>query len=106
MSTIPLKLGVIGNGTVGASVVHTYKGWVDEVRVYDKDEAKATCRHADVLESDLIFVCLPEAAVDGFFQTIPHLRYGFHWHERNYVLKSTVPVGTTRRLAERYDLPN
>ncbi len=98
-----MKIGVIGGGVVGSATAAAWRGHCDEVRVYDVDPARRTHDFFDFFpwNPDVIFVCLPEAAVEGFFMVLAGNNL-----LRNYVLKSTVPVGTTRWLAERYGLPN
>lgn len=101
-----MKIGVVGGGVTGSATAAAWRGHCDEVRVYDTDPARRTCDDAfTALKCDAVFVCLPETAVDGFFEAVT---VGGHDDRktRNYVLRSTVPVGTTRRLAERYGLPN
>jgi UDP-glucose 6-dehydrogenase len=109
-----MKIGVVGGGTVGRAVARTYLEFVDEVRVYDV--VPELCTHPveshghgpeiPALNCDVVFVCLPEEAVGRFFSELntyvdKPLQSGI-----NFVLKSTVPVGTTRRLRDRYGLVN
>jgi UDPglucose 6-dehydrogenase len=51
---------------------------------------------------DIIFMCVPEAIIEQVFYQAQV--YGYP--HKNFVLKSTVPVGTTRRLREKYGLVN
>lgn len=95
-----MRIGVIGGGVTGSATAAAFRGYCDEVRVYDVDPARRTNGYGETLQSDVVFVCLLEGAVDDFFQKVVPYR------SANFVLKSTVPVGTTRRLAERYGLPN
>jgi UDPglucose 6-dehydrogenase len=78
--------------------------------VYDLVRERATHTLPQVLDCDLIFVSLPTpqregelacdtSAVDRFFAD--HKGY-----QSNFVLRSTVPIGTTRRLRDEYSLPN
>jgi UDPglucose 6-dehydrogenase len=98
-----MKIGVIGGGTVGKAVARTYMEFVDEVRVYDEvAERRLDGLVPTIEESDLVFVCLPETRVEEFVRKYATSGYS----DRNYVLKSTVPVGTTRRLREKYGLTN
>lgn len=103
------KIGVVGNGVVGGAMARC---WMEHasVRIYDKDPARRTHSIVEALEGDVVFVCLPTprarqglaadlTAVDGFFKE--HRGTTF-----NFVLRSTVPVGTTARLRKEYDLPN
>lgn len=105
-----MRVGVVGGGTVGRAVARSFIEHVDEVRVYDVVRERRTHPLADVLGCDLAFVCLPTpqqegglaadlTAVEGFFGRVPR------W-PTNFVLRSTVPVGTTRRLRETFRLPS
>jgi len=100
-------IGVVGNGFVGNAVA---KGFQDklEVRVYDINKNISTHSYMDVLMSDYIFVCLPTPMVsieggkcnlsilEDFFDDIPSTIDG------TFVIKSTVPIGTTNRFAKKY----
>lgn len=97
-----MKIGVIGGGVVGQATAAAFRGHCDEVRVWDIITERCTDLLEDVLRCDVVFVCCPEGAVDSFFSAVKATDFAL----RNYVLRSTVPVGTTRRLAERYGLPN
>lgn len=107
-----LKVGIVGGGVVGRATAHCYLGHVAEVRVYDVRPERRTHPLDETLGCDLVFVCLPTpqareslacdtTAVEHFFASLPD-----SCCSRNYVLRSTVPVGTTRRLARKYRLPN
>lgn len=116
-------VGVVGNGVVGNATARAFMEHA-EVRVYDAVPERRThpLTHPGpgraVLDCDVVFVCLPTpmgadgrcdlSAVDGFFRDVttradvsPEAV-----REAGYVLRSTVPVGTTRRLAREYGLPN
>jgi UDP-glucose 6-dehydrogenase len=99
-----MKIGVIGGGVVGKATARTYLEFAEEVRVYDQDPTRRTVDLWNLpLQCDIVFVCLPETALDGYFGSPGIQELG---RDVNFVLKSTVPVGTTRRLAETYKLPN
>ncbi len=104
-----MKLGVIGGGTVGTALARSYMEWCD-VRVFDTVRERRTHSLAEALAGDVIMVCLPTpkcpdsmacdlSAVEGFFASQ-------EGSDANFVLRSTVPVGTTRRLREQYSLAN
>lgn len=97
-----MKIGIIGGGTIGKAIARTYLEFVDEVCIWDKVKEKSTVpTHHTACACDLVFICLPETCIDDFFTqnlTPPSTV--------NYVLKSTVPVGTTRKLREKYGLTN
>lgn len=106
-----MKLGIIGGGTVGRATARCFLEHIEEVRVYDVMRERRTHNVNDVLECDLVFVCLPTpqktgslecdlSAVEEFFRAVCAC------NEVLYVLRSTVPVGTTSRLAKQYRLPN
>lgn len=100
MNLKDMTVGVIGGGVVGQATARTYLEHVKEVRVYDTERTRLTHSIHETLESDVVFVCLPETALDPFFTG------RFNTKGVNYVIKSTCAIGTTRRLAEQYQLTN
>ena len=92
-----MRIGVIGCGAVGRATARAYSEFVDEVRAWDAVAERSTHTHGEVCACQLVYVCVPEGAVEGTFERLPR-----HGH---YVLKATVPVGTTRGLrALGYDV--
>lgn len=119
-----MKIGVVGGGVVGNA---TARCWMEygEVRVYDVQTSR--CTHPlvsdkpnqAVLDCDIIFVCLPTpqnkertacdvSALDNFFKDITTRRDVFPdiVTERCFVIRSTVPIGTTNRIMGQYGLFN
>lgn len=97
-----VKVGIVGGGTVGLATARAYAEHVREVIVYDLLPQRGTTMNVRLaLESDVVFVCLPEGEVDTFFK-----RACLDHPSANYVLRSTVPIGTTRGLEEKYGLSN
>jgi len=106
-----MKIGVIGGGTVGRATARAFVEHVDEVRVYDVVKERRTTDDLDsILETDLVFLCLPTPQkkdslecnveiVENFVDAIPT-----SYRDNSIVLRSTVPIGTTRRLADQYGL--
>jgi UDPglucose 6-dehydrogenase len=93
-----MQVGIVGNGVVGSALAQVYKG-KHTVKVYDQIPSRSPATLPEVLACDVVFICLPEAALEGWCATIPQAaRY------TSYVIKSTVPVGTTRMLRQRYNL--
>lgn len=113
MSVNNLVIGIVGAGVVGTATAKSLVKHVKEVRVYDKLVNKSTHSFPKTLESDLVFVCLPTPqaerglgldvhAIDEFFGTVAEAKFT----AANIVLKSTVPIGTTKRLVQQYGIPN
>jgi UDPglucose 6-dehydrogenase len=99
-----MKVGIIGGGTVGRATARCYLEHIEEVRVYDVLKERRTHGFDEVLECDLIFVCLQE---DRLHDVFSYWAVGYPGKSNaNFVLKSTVPIGTTRRLAREHHLPN
>ena len=100
-------IGIIGNGFVGGAVANGLKSFAD-IRIYDALKERSTHHYNDVIFSDFIFVCLPTPMVDveggkcnlsiveEFFSTLPSICEGI------FIIKSTVPIGTTEKLRENY----
>jgi UDPglucose 6-dehydrogenase len=105
-----MRLGVVGGGGVGRATARAFIEHVDEVRVYDVVAGRRTHPLHETLECDLTFVCLPTPQREGSLACDTSAVESFFAEMRgslkNYVLRSTVPVGTTRMLREKYDLPN
>jgi len=101
-------IGIVGNGFVGNAVAKGFQDKVNEIRIYDIDEDKSTHGYLETLISDYIFVCLPTpmkheegaecniSIVDNFFEELPSTIEGI------IIIKSTVPIGTTERLTQKY----
>jgi len=85
-----MHVGIIGGGTVGHALLTAFAEH-NPVSVYDVDATRRTASLPAVLAADVIFICVPERAVESLFAELPH--------NRNYVIKSTVPIGTTRQIA-------
>lgn len=107
MKNSEITVGVIGGGFVGRA---TARGWIEHVksvRVYDVDPRRCTASRENVLDSDIIFVCLPTpyCELTEQFDTgaICDTLNGMPRRNRPYnlVIRSTVPVGCTADLAER-----
>lgn len=111
-----MRVGIIGGGVVGRATARAFIEHVADVRVYDVVKERRTHQLHETLDCDLVFVCLPTpqtagghacdvSAVEAFFAEQVNLRH-FDARRANFVLRSTVPIGTTRRLREQYGLPN
>lgn len=108
-----MRIGIVGNGVVGNATGKAFESHVDEVRYWDALDDRCThSLHDTVHGTDLVFVCLPTpqqkealacdvSTVCEFFRHMSELS-----PHTNYVLRSTVPIGTTRMLREKYGLTN
>ena len=105
------KIGIIGNGFVGSSVSFGFSPQTGcdgvDVKIYDKDESKATHTMSEVVnDSDVIFVSVPTPSnkdgsinldiVYDVFNDIEECRE--EGSEPVLLLRSTVTPGTTRKL--------
>lgn len=106
-----MRIGIVGGGTVGRATARAFMEYA-EIRVHDRVPELSTHSIETTLDSDVVFVCLPTpatatgaadvSAIVEFFRTatLPRGR------STNFVLRSTVPIGTTRMLSQDFDLPN
>ena len=105
-----MRIGVVGGGVVGRATARCYMEH-SEVKVYDIVKERSTHTLEETLGSDLVFVCLPTpignkegadvSALIDFFS------FAASYHASvNYVLRSTVPIGTTKKLADSFNLSN
>ena len=100
----PVKtIGIIGNGVVGSATAAAWRGWRNvDVRVWDAKLERSTHNLPVTLDSDIIFICLPETVVEAFLQD----RRNGAFQNSNFVIRSTVPVGFTQRMRDELRLPN
>jgi len=105
------RIGIVGNGFVGGAIVQGFSTFKDVV-VYDKDPKRSVNTLDEVLSSKYVFVCLPTPMVSSEggecnLSIIEDFFSGVEYNEGQvFIIKSTVPVGTTKRLREKYGLPN
>ena len=112
-----MKIGVIGNGFVGNAVASGFiplresllGSTLLEVFVYDIDKSKSPNTLEETLQCNFVFVCLPTPMTDAeggrcnlsllekFFDDVSKVET-----EAVFIIKSTVPVGTTDRMCELY----
>ena len=95
-------IGIIGQGFVGNAVYQKFKQYY-EIKTFDLDSTKANSTKEDVLESKIIFVCLPtpmnhdgSCNVSLVESTIKDI--ATHGKTQIVVIKSTVSPGTTARI--------
>jgi len=120
MSELP-TIGVIGAGFVGSAVARGFNLFAD-VRVYDIDPKRATHKFEETVSSDFVFICLPTpmksaegaecdlSIIESFFEQYSHVSYESgeiisRAESPIFIIKSTVPIGTTKKLYEQYRVP-
>ena len=103
-------VGIIGNGFVGNAVYQNLRDRV-KCKVYDVDQNRSFNTLEEVLSQDFIFVCLPTPMKEGGecdLSILDKFFEGLFWDnpdiEGIFIIKSTVPVGTTRRYSEKYNV--
>lgn len=112
-----MKIGIVGGGVVGRATARAFIEYVDEVRIYDVLKERRTHDVYETRRCNIIFVCLPTpqkkdslecdvSAVEQFFSESSGLGPESIGRNANYVLRSTVPIGATKRLAQQYNLTN
>lgn len=106
-----MKLGIIGNGVVGRATARAFMEHC-EVRCWDSLPERRTHLLNQTLSSDLVMICLPTPQREGslecdtsalvrFFEGLPE-----EYRQANYVIRSTVPIGFTRKTREHCGIPN
>ncbi len=102
-------IGIIGNGFVGNAVAKGFEKHAN-IRIYDIDSSKSTNTMEETIQSDYIFVCLPTPMVsaEGGECNLSIINKFFEQFLKSsevngiFIIKSTVPVGTTERLKKIY----
>tara|TARA_R110002020_G_scaffold437874_1_gene648220 strand:+ start:2023 stop:2862 length:840 start_codon:yes stop_codon:yes gene_type:complete len=106
-----MKLGIIGRGFVGNAIFQGLNHYYD-LMVYDVDPKKSTNTFEEVIGCDLVFLSVPTPMhkdtgecdltyIESVFDKVVEIQ------NRNksctFVIKSTVPVGTTEELNTKYN---
>jgi nucleotide sugar dehydrogenase len=98
-----VKIQVIGLGVVGQAQAYLMKKLGFEVCGYDVNPVSSPyLRGVEITETyakdvDLTFICSPEKTVPGILRNLVQEKVPNH-----YVIKSTVPTGTTSRLMREF----
>jgi nucleotide sugar dehydrogenase len=106
-----MKVGIIGRGFVGNAIFQGLNHYYD-LSVYDVDKKKSTHTFEEVIQSDVVFLSVPTpmhketgdcdlSYIKSVFDQVLDVE------DRNksctFVIKSTVPVGTTNDLNKKYN---
>jgi len=107
-----LSISTIGAGFVGNAVARGFNVFA-EVKVYDINPLLATHTFEEAVNCDFVFLALPTpmtkveggecnlSIIEGFFEKVASIATV---NQSIYVIKSTVPVGTTRAMSEKYNI--
>ena len=102
-----MKIGVIGNGFVGSAVANGFAG--NDVKIFDKNPSASIHSLEETVSQDFVFVCVPTpmkdvmgsdcnlSIIESCFDEINSIGSG-----AIFIIKSTVPIGTTKRLQGNY----
>ena len=103
------KIGIIGNGFVGSAISAGFIHHVDDLKVFDKDPKRSANTLKECVGQDIVFVCLPTpmslsengkcdlSIIKSCFNEVNNLG-----SSSIFVIKSTVPIGTTLSLQEEF----
>ena len=103
-------IGIIGNGFVGKAVAYGFRD--QKPLIYDINPDASTHSFDEVANCKYLFICLPtpmvsetggEANTSIVEECLERL---YQNKDQVILLKSTVPVGTTKRLAKKFRLRN
>tara|TARA_B100000287_G_scaffold429486_1_gene482913 strand:- start:527 stop:1378 length:852 start_codon:yes stop_codon:yes gene_type:complete len=108
-----MKIGIVGNGFVGSSVAFGFSPNtgcdVEDIKIYDKDNSKATHSLESTLTSDFIFVSVPTPSnpdgsinLDVVYNVFDEMNTLNHRTDNIFLLRSTVTPGTTRKLQRKF----
>lgn len=110
-----MKVGIVGGGVVGRATARAWLEHCEEVRVHDIVMERSSHSIDEVMRCNLVFVCLPTpqrlgslecdtSVLEQFFEGCNS--HAFIGRRVNLILRSTVPIGFTRQMRERYQLAN
>lgn len=105
MNTV--TVGVIGGGFVGSAIAKVFEHYTD-VRIYDIDQRRKTHTLADVVQQDVLFLCLPTPMLrDGRVDAtiVENALEVVRANAPSYkpvILKSTLPPEELRHLTTKF----
>ena len=102
-----MKIAQIGNGFVGSALHKSFKINGVTTTIYDKFQKIGSIN--SVLDSEILFLCLPTPFIKGKHFDLSAIEENLELlRENDYkglcVIKSTVEIGVTKALANKYGL--
>lgn len=102
-----MKIGLIGMGFVGTALKESFEHRGQPVITFDK--FKSIGKFEDVLDTEIVFLCLPSLFIEGYGYDLTAIQENCRkLSQQKYkglvVLKSTVEPGTTKFLSETFKL--
>lgn len=103
-------IGVIGNGFVGSAIVNAFDKSYD-VKVFDQNRDRSRNNYGETINQDIVFVCVPtpmsnaeggECNLSIINNALKSISENNKRNDNLFVIKSTVPIGTTQVLSKSY----
>lgn len=104
------KIGIVGAGFVGGAIARGFSLYAD-IKIYDNDKKRTVNSLEETCQSDFVFLCLPTpmeridggkadlSIIDSVCNQIKQIG-----SDSLFIIKSTVPIGTTKRIHEQTGL--
>ena len=101
-----MNIGIIGQGFVGNAVYQKFKKFY-EIKTFDLDLTKANSTKEEVINQDIVFVCLPTPmSKDGscYLGIVENVLKEINDSQTNktVVVKSTIPPGSTAKWNKKF----
>jgi len=103
-----MSVGIIGNGFVGSAIASGFSSFCG-VKIFDKDEKRSLNSLQEVLDQEFVFVCVPTPmSIENAGKCDASIIESVFKESSSYnpnctfIIKSTVPIGTTLSLSNKY----
>ena len=104
------SIGIIGMGFIGKAIFNAFNLYTN-VKGYDIDTKKSTHVFSKVIDSDIVFLCLPSPMCENGDCDLSYINNTLKLiSEKNkrkdniFVIKSTVTTGATTKFEKKYKL--
>jgi len=101
-----MNIGIIGQGFVGNAVYQKFKKYY-EIRTFDLDSTKSNSTKEEVMNQDVVFVCLPTPMSKNgscYLGIVENVLKEINDSQTNktVVVKSTIPPGSTAKWNKKF----